>query len=252
MTEAALTFSIDSSGYAEARPHYPRSFFDWIFEQCDHRNRAWDCATGNGQAAIALAEEFAWVDASDISREQIERGSPHARISYQYGSAEHSGYPNASFDFVGVAQALHWFKFAEFWPELLRVTRPDAFFCAWGYSWFTCDSEIDAHLVQPLREMILPYWASNNRFLWRGYQTHEIGLPFSRVDAPPFEIRLKWTMTSLVRYMQTWSAFKRAKENKRVARKIELLLDESLTRFDPIRMTDIVMPLQIVAGYPHK
>ena len=55
-------FSEQSSLYAKHRPSYPASLFDYIFSFVHHREKAWDCATGNGQAAVALAKDFKKVE----------------------------------------------------------------------------------------------------------------------------------------------------------------------------------------------
>ena len=74
------TFAEQSWSYASARPRYPMDLFRWISGQCESHRNAWDCATGNGQAAVALADYFAHVDATDISAAQIACALPHSGI----------------------------------------------------------------------------------------------------------------------------------------------------------------------------
>jgi hypothetical protein len=69
------------------------------------RDLAWDCATGNGQAALALAAHFRHVHATDLSAEQLAQATPHARIDYRQAPAEASGLADRSCDLVTVAQA---------------------------------------------------------------------------------------------------------------------------------------------------
>ena len=52
-------FSAVSAGYAAFRPRYPDALFDLLAEVAPARDAAWDCATGNGQAALGLARHFA-------------------------------------------------------------------------------------------------------------------------------------------------------------------------------------------------
>ncbi|MEO8452199.1 MAG: SAM-dependent methyltransferase, partial [Gemmatimonadota bacterium] len=47
-------FSAGARGYAAFRPTYPAAVFEWIASQCAGHDLAWDCATGNGQAARGL------------------------------------------------------------------------------------------------------------------------------------------------------------------------------------------------------
>lgn len=45
-------FSSASGRYAAYRPDYPAALFAWLADLCSERDTAWDCATGNGQAAL--------------------------------------------------------------------------------------------------------------------------------------------------------------------------------------------------------
>jgi hypothetical protein len=60
-------FSTQSSQYQRYRPHYPPALFEWLAELTQEHTLAWDCATGNGQAAQALANHFANVLATDAA-----------------------------------------------------------------------------------------------------------------------------------------------------------------------------------------
>lgn len=130
--EGRKTFSVASAAYASGRPLYPTELFTWIASNCESHRKAWDCATGNGQAALGLAPHFECVEATDISAEQIEHCFPAPNISYSVQPAEQTMFPTSNFDLVAVAQALHWFDFERFWPEVWRTAKPNAFFCAWG------------------------------------------------------------------------------------------------------------------------
>ena len=49
-------FSKQSDLYVKYRPHYPLELFSFLSSLTQEHNLAWDCGTGNGQAAIGLAE----------------------------------------------------------------------------------------------------------------------------------------------------------------------------------------------------
>jgi len=51
-------FSNQASTYARYRPVYPKELYNYILKFVTEKNMAWDCATGNGQAALALAPYF--------------------------------------------------------------------------------------------------------------------------------------------------------------------------------------------------
>ena len=242
------TFAAGSGAYALARPSYPNALFEWIADNSPARDAAWDCATGNGQAAIGLAAHFAAVEATDCAESQVAQGIPHPRIRYSAQPAEATRFNAASFDAVTVAQALHWFELPCFWAEVRRVARPGALFCAWGYAWFRYGEEVEAALVRPVLALVEPYWAANNRILWDGYRDADIAFPFERIAAPAFELALETSAAGIAAYVRTWSAFKRAAGDPALAAKLEEVLAsglEVLGRDRPVRATT---PLALVAG----
>ena len=117
-------FSAQADAYARFRPTYPDALYAWLAARVATRALAWDCGTGNGQAAVALAAHFARVVASDPSRDQIAHAMAHERVHYVVASAEQPPEEVMGADLVTVAQALHWFDFARFYPALERVLKP--------------------------------------------------------------------------------------------------------------------------------
>ncbi|HEY0310975.1 MAG TPA: class I SAM-dependent methyltransferase [Allosphingosinicella sp.] len=249
MTDARDTFGKKSDAYAVFRPRYPIALYEWLLAHCPGRAAAWDCATGNGQAAVDLARYFKVVHASDISVEQVAHGEKRPNIVYAPGAAEKTDYPDELFDLVTVAQALHWFDYERFWPEAARVSKPGALFCAWGYAWFDCDPDVERRLVRPFRALIEPFWARNNAILWRGYGNADIHFPYRRLQTPAFAIEVKWTLPQLIAYMQTWSAYKRSQEDDRTATKLASIVEEAEKEFAGRPPLSIAMPLKMVAGY---
>jgi hypothetical protein len=77
-------FSNHSKDYVRSRPNYPRSLFDFLDGLGYRRNLAWDCATGNGQAAVLLSEYFDEVMARDASKEQFDNALPKTTFAMQY------------------------------------------------------------------------------------------------------------------------------------------------------------------------
>ena len=246
--EARDSFSRASGAYARDRPTYPAALFDWMASHCRERSAAWDCATGNGQAAARLAERFTRVEATDISSEQIQAGVRGPNIIYSAQAAEHTGFADASFDLITVAQALHWFDFGSFWPEVRRVAKPGAFFCAWGYAWLEGDQMLQERFLDPMAALLAPYWAPNNRILWHGYRSEEIAFPFERMEAPPCSILLAWDIAAVIRFVQTWSAYKRSLLDPDAAAAIERLEQSALADFAARGTMALALPLAIAAG----
>jgi len=200
-------FSENADLYARARPTYPDALFAFIAGESPARERAWDCATGNGQAALGLARHFAHVEATDASAEQVGNAIAAPGVRYSVQPAEKTDFPGASFDAVCVAQALHWFDLERFYAEAKRVMKPGAVIAAWGYTRHHVTPEIDAafeeHFLAPLK----PYWPPQNAKLWAGYRDE--AFPFQPIEAPGFTIDRQWTLAQLIDYAGTWSATRR-------------------------------------------
>jgi ubiquinone/menaquinone biosynthesis C-methylase UbiE len=110
-------FSRQAADYAKFRPSYPKELFDYLGSIAPGRQLAWDCGTGNGQAAIGLASVFDGVIATDASEKQITNAEPHERVDYRVAPAESSGINSATIDLIMVAQALHWFDLDRFYRK---------------------------------------------------------------------------------------------------------------------------------------
>jgi ubiquinone/menaquinone biosynthesis C-methylase UbiE len=82
-------FASEATQYAHLRSTYPDNLFIFSTATVASRDVAWDCATGNGQAATHLARRFGRVIATDESAEMIAQapairrsntGPPRRRI----------------------------------------------------------------------------------------------------------------------------------------------------------------------------
>lgn len=200
-------FSDQAKLYAAARPRYPDELFTFIASRAPAHARAWDCGTGNGQAALSLARHFSEVLGSDPSAEQIAHATPKHNVRYSVQPAEATNFPDRHFDAVCVAQAIHWFDFDRFFAEVSRVAIPGAIFAAWGYAWFEISPEFDAVFNTAVRDVIAPCWPEQSHYLWNGYR--EVPFPFTRIATPEFRIRVTWNFQQFLAYVLTWSAIRR-------------------------------------------
>src|SRR5215831_15633381 len=141
-------FSKLARNYADFRPHYPAALFDYLATLAPRDSMVWDCACGNGQATLDLAERFARVIATDASKDQIASASPHAKVEYRVATAEQNGLPDQSATLVTVAQALHWFDLDRFYAEVRRVLRPQGVFAVWAYGINEVEGDAVNTLVQ--------------------------------------------------------------------------------------------------------
>ncbi len=242
-------FAENSLAYANSRPHYPSALFEWLAKESLRHDVAWDTATGNGQAAFDLANHFKTVYATDISAEQLAHAKRRENIEYRVARAEESGLREHSVDLIVAAQALHWLDLSKFWKEVSRVARRDALFCAWGYHDMRSSvPELDHKLIEPFMAIVDPFWRPENKLLWRGYRSEEIGFPYPRIKTPKFSIEVEWTVEQLLTYLKTWSAFKFSRADAKAVAAMDLLLAQSEELAAPEQLLRISMPLEIVVG----
>lgn len=204
-------FSAQSKVYASSRPTYPRALFDFIVAFTDEKKLAWDCATGNGQAAVVLAEYFDQVIASDISAKQLGNAQQRTNIRYQIFPAEKPILEDDSVDLITVAQAIHWFDFETFYGEAKRVLKKKrggkagGVIAAWAYGMHTISPEIDK-ITYHLYEEILgdKYWPVERKYVEAKYET--IPFPFEPIPNPQFALQLEWDLPELLAYFRSWSS----------------------------------------------
>jgi SAM-dependent methyltransferase len=168
----------------------------------------WDCACGNGQATVELAERFDRVVATDASREQIASAKPQFKVEFRVAPAEESGLLDESVGMVTVAQALHWFDLDRFYAEARRVLKPGGVLAVWAYGINEVEGESVNQLVQDFYSNIVgPYWPPERMLVESGYRT--IPFPFAEVTPPSFRMEAQWTLEQLLGYFSTWSATNR-------------------------------------------
>jgi len=245
-------FSGHADDYARYRPTYPPELFAYLTAQCPAHDLAWDCATGNGQAALGLAEHVARVVATDASAEQIDAAMPHPRVTYAVAPARKSPLDDTTADLVTVAQALHWINLGPFYAEVRRVLKPEGVFAAWTYGLFhLAPGDPVADAVDPLIEMFYrnrvgPYWPPERRHIEANYQS--LPFPFAEMETPDFTIEMEWTLDDVLGYLRTWSATKRYQRD-RGHDPVEAMEPDFATAWgDPSTRRTMQWPLPLRAG----
>lgn len=200
-------FSNHAATYARYRPTYPAALFKYLAGAASGHELAWDCGCGSGQSALALAEHFQRVIASDGSRRQIEHAARHRRVHYRVALAEASGLPARSVDLVTVSQALHWFDLPKFYAEVRRVLNPGGLIAAWCYDLTLVTPPIDSLLARYHRTTLKPFWSPRVRFANEHYR--KIPFPFTKLRPPSFTAEADWNLEELLGYLTSWSATQR-------------------------------------------
>ncbi|KIY61808.1 S-adenosyl-L-methionine-dependent methyltransferase [Cylindrobasidium torrendii FP15055 ss-10] len=255
-TFAKKTF--DAASYALARPKYPRALFDHILsyhktgvptnvqgfedaarERADKLRwltpgyeRALDLGCGTGQATVELTP-FKNVVGVDPSEKMLEGARAHVletlgqdvTDTFQFHQSVAEELPfieDGSVDLTIAAQAVHWFDYAKFWPELARVTRPGGTAALWVYSEFRLpkypelapliteyhqgSTALGKHWEQPGRSIL------NNHLLDVPEPDGELG--FAPIDRVYFmggyypELPRKNTFPLILRKQATWEGLR--------------------------------------------
>ncbi|WP_046246213.1 class I SAM-dependent methyltransferase [Hymenobacter terrenus] len=205
-------FSAQAAEYARYRIDYPAALYEWLLPQVACRERAWDCATGNGQVAVVLADHFVRVNATDLSETQLAQATPRSNIHYQHARAEQTPFPSQRFDLITVAQAAHWFEPKAYHQEVRRVARPGAVLAEWGYGLVQVSPEIDPLIQHFYRETIGPYWDVNRWHIDDEYA--RIPFPFADVQRAHFAVRRQWSAERFFQYLCTWSSVVRYQKER--------------------------------------
>lgn len=203
-------FSKHSQTYAQYRPQYPEEIYAYLASIAPGHSLAWDCGTGNGQAAIGLANYFDNVYATDASAEQISHAYTHPNVEFRVEPAEHSSLHNSTVDLVTVAVAIHWFNFDEFYGEVKRVLKPNGILAAWTYNSVEVTPEVDTIVRHYSDDVLKGYWPERIRLLENGYTN--LPFPFEEISPPPFDMKADWTLDQFAGFLNSWSATQRYRE----------------------------------------
>ena len=238
-------FSSQSSQYAKFRPTYPKELYNFIFSHVTQTHSAWDCATGNGQVAIVLAQTFDQVFATDISAKQLAQAPQVGNVIYKVEPAENTRFEFQSFDLITVAQALHWFKFDAYFAEVKRLLKPEGLFVAIGYGLMKINPEIDQIVNYLYKDILGTYWDPERKHIEDGYQN--IPFPFEAIESPNLAISTRWNFNQLVGYLETWSSLQHYlhKNDKNPI----AMIDKDLKKaWGDTEYLDVRFPLIIKAG----
>jgi len=196
-------FSSLAPRYARVRPTYPDALFEWLAERVPARDRAWDCATGSGQAARSLASRFGGVVATDVSWAQLRHAPAERRVLYAAGTSEAAPLASGSVSLVTVAAAVHWFDLEAFGREVRRVLRPGGLLAAWTYHVGHAEPPVGPVLGRFCDEVVRPHFDPRAGLVDERYEG--IRLPGTPVPAPAFHASVRWDLASTLEFVRSWS-----------------------------------------------
>ena len=205
-------FSQQARTYAQFRPRYPADLFAYLASIAPGRGLAWDCATGNGQAALELARHFERVAASDASANQMANSFRNGNVGYLVGQAERVALTSGTVDLITVAQAIHWFDLDIFYREVERLLRRGGVLAAWTYHLMQSNPALDRILADYYYDVLGSYWSPRMRLLDERYRT--LPFPFEEVMAPAFTMEAVWDLDDPLGFLNSWSANRKFEEER--------------------------------------
>ena len=212
MTSFEDHFSEQAREYASNRPLYPGELFAHLATISPGRQLAWDCGTGNGQAARELARHFNRVIATDASSDQIAQAVAHERIEYRVERAEEVSLEPHSVDLITVAMAVHWFDLEPFYQVVRRVVRPDGVIAVWMHHLPVINPSIDQILQHYYANVLAGYWPERFHFLAEYYRT--LPFPFDELKPPEIKMQADWELGQLIGFLDSWSATRRYQKER--------------------------------------
>jgi len=238
-------FSKQAADYVKFRPRYPQKLFDYLGSIAPSRQFAWDCGTGNGQAAVGLASVFDRVIATDASEKQIANAQSRKLVDYRVAPAENSDIESETLDLIMVAQALHWFDLGRFYAEARRVLKPDGILAASAYNLLRVEPVIDHIVNRYYYEVVGPFWPAERKLV---EQFADLSFPFREIGPPKFEMTAQWNLDHLLGYLQTWSSTQRFIAAKGTD-PLEQIIDELRTAWGDSQQTrNVTWPLVLRIG----
>jgi len=124
-------FSDLADVYERHRPHYPAEAIEMITDGLPSGATIADIGCGTGIASRQLAETGAGVigiEPNEAMRHAAEAAASRhpaaARMTFQSGTGEDTGLPDASVDAIVCAQSFHWFDADAALREFARALKP--------------------------------------------------------------------------------------------------------------------------------
>lgn len=238
-------FADGAENYQKYRPDYPAALFQYLASLCEHE-LAWDCATGNGQAALPLAAYFEEVIASDINEQPMNVALQKDNLSYYCWPAEQTSLKNNCVDLITVAQALHWFDLPSFYSEVNRVGKRQSIIAAWCYSLGNVSPLVDKVIAKLYHDILGDtYWPKERRYIDHHYKT--IAFPFKKLKTPSFVAEKSFQLTELVGYLNTWSAVKEYQQRQQ-QNPVEMILSELENAWGTEQSYTMQWPIHLLVG----
>jgi len=238
-------FSKQAAEYAGYRPTYPHEMIEFLINNTNEHRHALDCATGNGQVAVKLADHFKNVSATDISERQLQNAILKNNITYSLQSSEQTNFADNYFDLITVGQAAHWFELPKFYKEVNRILKPGGVLALFGYGLFKTEPALEKIVSHFYSKTLDGYWDPERKFVDEAYRSFEF--PYVKFDNNGFSSYYEWTIEQVLGFLSTWSAVQHYK-NRNGEDPILLLNKPLREAWGNESIKRISFPIFIIAG----
>ena len=249
--DRAVTYFFEGAGeeYAKYRPAYPQALARFITDNCLNHDHALDIGCGTGQLSKLLSPNFGNVTAIDINQSQLDNAEHFKNVRYISAPASKLPVSSSSVDFIGCAQAAHWFDMNVFYQECLRVGRQGCLLSLITYGVPQLTDNVGEILSDFYWNKIHSYWPPERAHVENGYAGFDF--PFSVVAAPQITIQHRYSFAELMGYIGTWSAVRLMSEagQSSILRDFEITLRAAWE--EPDRRREIIWPLTARTGRLH-
>lgn len=130
ITDSTQRFSSRVENYIRYRPRYPQQILEVLSRECGltAASVVADIASGTGLLAKVFLENGNRVIGIEPNKEMREAGErllqAYKQFSSRDGTAEATGLPDRSVDFITAGQAAHWFEREKARREFVRILKP--------------------------------------------------------------------------------------------------------------------------------
>ncbi|BFG29008.1 hypothetical protein CerSpe_152820 [Prunus speciosa] len=233
-------FDKQADVYLDGRPTYPEEWYSKLAALTPHHTLAWDVGTGNGQAAISVAQHYEQVIGTDVSESQLQHGIPHPRVRYAHTPLNITDEEvialvggEDSVDLVTVATAVHWFDLPKFYNLVSRVLKkPGGVLAVWTYGGGIEVSPTFDPVMKRFHDTTLPFCDNRAQYAFDGYKT--LPFPFRSVEGfgcegnpLPLDIPAKLSFEGFLKFLRSWSAVTTAKDQG-----VDLLPEKVVKEFE--------------------
>lgn len=239
-------FETGGGAYARFRPSYPPALAAALADLAPARDLAVDVGCGTGQLSVLLADHFERVDAFDISADQVANATPHPGVRYAVAPADALPFAASAASLVTVAQAAHWFDLPRFYAEVRRIAAPSAILALIAYAKGEVDGPLAGRFQSFYADEVGEFWPPERALIENEYR--DLPFPFMELDPPELAIERDWDLASLIGYVETWSATKRARAAGEGARVDAFIADAHRLWCDPDTTRRITWPVRIRLG----